>query len=450
MSQEQPPIRSRRELRRARDARLEQPGASPETVDPETADLETVDPANAGAATPESTPRAGRPAGGSASANRVRRVADAPLDAEPAAERSSQARARDRAALRAIKELADKEQQLSRGGPPTRRQMRLRELQEEVAPGTAMIPVIGSPAPGQRTPGGPGAGVPVTSGPASQAPVSNTPGKANSKPRTGGGPIATSPDGTVRVTAGPPPGAPDMTVEQALMARELLAAQASNQANKLEHIAAMESAVQVDTGARQSGADADAADPQALAEQIAQAEREAILNKRAMAKQKLAEQNSRPAAPTKTDPSAASNLAMVTPLEFVKVPGMDRPVMKPPSTSFVPLVTSPGPKLKPGQSSGKPRTLRGRAGVLARAEAAAKAAVRRPASDIEAERGTAAEVSEHPPLSASSAHGLEPLDAATAGLGRAQRARLIVLGLVGVGVLALIVGIIMISSGLSR
>ncbi|WP_423181577.1 hypothetical protein [Arthrobacter sp. NyZ413] len=452
MSQEQPPIRSRRELRRARDARLEQPGASPETVDPDTADLEITD-----AATPESTPRAAHPGGGSASANRVRRVADAPLDAQPAAERSSQARARDRAALRAIKELADKEQQLSRGGPPTRRQMRLRELQEEVAPGTAMIPVVGSPAPGQRTPGGPGAGGPVTSGPPSQGPVSNTPGNANPKPRTGGGPVTTSPDGTVRVTAGPPPGAPDMTVEQALMARELLAAQASNQANKLEHIAAMESAVQVDTAGRQSGADtqvagadADAADPQALAEQIAQAEREAILNKRAMAKQKLAEQNSRPAAPAKTDPSAASNLAMVTPLEFVKVPGMDRPVMKPPSTSFVPLVTSPGPKLKPGQSAGKPRTLRGRAGVLARAEAAAKAAVRRPASDIEAERGTGAEVSEHPPLSASSAHGLEPLDAATAGLGRAQRARLIVLGLVGVGVLALIVGIIMISSGLSR
>jgi len=245
-----------------------------------------------------------------------------------------------------------------------------------------------------------------------------------------------------------------MTVEQALMARELLAAQANNQSNKLEHIAAMESAVQKvpAPGTAVSGADVEPADPEALAEQIAQAEREAILNKRAMAKQKLAEQNSRPPAPVRVEPSAASNLAMVTPLEFVKVPGLDRPVMKPPGTSFVPLLTSPGPKLKPGQSaSGKPpRSLRGRAGVLARAEAAAKAAGRRPASDSASGGEAYAEAAEHPPISASSAYGLEPLDAATAGLGRAQRTRLLVLGLVGIGAIALIAGIIMITSGLSR
>jgi hypothetical protein len=368
-----------------------------------------------------------------ASVNRVRRVADAPVDAEPAVERSSQARARDRAALRAIKELADKEQQLSRGGPPTRRQLRLQQLQEEVAPSTSAIPIVAVPGSGPRT--------------------SSIPAQAPGNQQAGAPPVGTTPDGTVRVTAGPPPGAPEMTVEQALMARELLAAQAANQSNKLEHIAAMESAVQKVRAPEPgvSGADAEPADPEALAEQIAQAEREAILNKRATAKRKLAEQNNRPPVPVKTDPSAASNLAMVTPLEFVKVPGLDRPVMKPPGTSFVPLVTSPGPKLRPGHSTpGKSRTLRGRAGVLARAEAAAKAAGGRPPSDPALEGGTFAEVAEHPPISASSAYGLDPLDAATAGLGRAQRTRFLVLALVGIGVVALIAGIIMITSGLSR
>ncbi|GAA4031585.1 hypothetical protein GCM10023063_13030 [Arthrobacter methylotrophus] len=414
MSQEQPPIRSRRELRRARDARLGDTGGRPVV---------------AGAVTSNDAEQA--PAG--ASANRVRRVADAPVDAKPAAERSSQARARDRAALRAIKELADKEQQLSRGGPPTRRQLRLQQLQEEVAPGTSAIPIVAPPASGPRT--------------------SSIPAQTAGKQQAGGAPIGTSPDGSVRVTAGPPPGAPDMTVEQALMARELLAAQARNQSSKLEHIAAMESAVEKVGGPGRdvAGSDAEPADPEALAEQIAQAEREAVLNKRAMDKQKLAERNSRPPAAVRVEPSAASNLAMVTPLEFVKVPGLDRPVMKPPSTSFVPLVTSPGAKLKPGQSaSGKPRSLRGRAGVLARAEAAAKAAGRRPASGPAPEGEAFAEAAEHPPVSASSAYGLEPLDAATAGLGRAQRARLLVLGLVGIGAIALIAGIIMITSGLSR
>ncbi|MEZ2390064.1 hypothetical protein AB6813_11025 [bacterium RCC_150] len=411
MSQDQQPIRSRRELRRARDARLEQGEESSET-----ADLTSHGSSGSGAHEP-------------AGANRVRRVADAPVDAKPPVERSSQARARDRAALRAIKELADKEQQLSRGGPPTRRQLRLQQLQEEVAPGTSTIPVV--PAKQQ-------------SGPAKQQ---TSPAKQQD------GTIGTAPDGSVRVTAGPPPGAPEMTVEQALMARELLAAQASNQANKLEHIAAMESAVQKlpSTGTKapgeaSSGTDPEPADPHALAEQIAQAEREAILNKRAIAKQKLAEQTTRNPV-VKADPSAASNLAMVTPLEFVKVPGVERPVMKPPTTSFVPLVTSSGQRTKQGQgASGKSRTMRGRAGVLARAEAAAKAAVRRPTSSITSDD----ESVQHPPVAASSAHGLEPLDAATAGLGRAQRSRLLVLGLVGIGVVALIVGIIMITSGLSR
>ena len=107
-----------------------------------------------------------------------------------------------------------------------------------------------------------------------------------------------------------------MTVEQALAARELLAEQAQNQLAKMEHITAT---------------DPDAVDPAVLAEQIALAERAAVLNRRAAAKQKLAEQNSQPAA-RRNDPTTANNLAMVTPLEFVQVPGVERPVMKRPAT----------------------------------------------------------------------------------------------------------------------
>ncbi|MFH5877793.1 hypothetical protein [Arthrobacter sp. NA-172] len=197
MSQDQPPIPSRRELRRARDARSEETGASPVAT-------ETV------------TPDGVKAASAGASGNRVRRVADAPVDAQPAAERSSQARARDRAALRAIKELADKEQQLSRGGPPTRRQLRLQELQEEVAPGTSAIPVVPVPGSGPRTSSIP-AQKPSGQLPGGQQASGQQPGSQQAS----GASIGTSHDGGVRVTAGPPPGGPEMTVEQALMAREL-------------------------------------------------------------------------------------------------------------------------------------------------------------------------------------------------------------------------------------
>lgn len=66
-----------------------------------------------------------------------------------------------------------------------------------------------------------------------------------------------------------------MSVEQALAVRELIAAQVQNQTSKLEHIAEQ---------------DPLAVDPEVLAQQIALAERAAVLNKRAAAKQRLAEQ----------------------------------------------------------------------------------------------------------------------------------------------------------------
>ena len=186
-----------------------------------------------------------------------------------------------------------------------------------------------------------------------------------------------------------------------------------------------------------------------------------MLNRRAAAKQKLAEQNSQPAAPPRNDPTTANNLAMVTPLEFEKVPGMERPVMKRPATSYVPVVTNPGPRVdaprKPGlrrpglsrqrAAAAATGSAAGRAGVLARAEAAAKAGTARPAA-------AAGESEENfvggEPVAAHSAYGLDPLDAATAGLGRARRLRLLQLGVLALGVIALIAGITLIVTGLAH
>ncbi|MCP2047081.1 hypothetical protein [Paenarthrobacter histidinolovorans] len=410
-SQEQRPIRSRRELRRARE---QNPEVQAEPTVPQ-------EPA---------APQETEPAGGAERSNgRNRRAADVPVDAVGAAaqERSSQIRARDRAALRTIKELADKEEQLSGGGPPTRRQLRLQQLQAEVA--TSMNPIV--PMPGAKPKAA------DKDGEKQQTPDGPRESAQPKKPAPSG-----SPNG--------PAAESEMSVEQALAVRELIAAQVQNQTSKLEHIAEQ---------------DPLAVDPEVLAQQIALAERAAVLNKRAAAKQKLAEQNqsgqkqpaqnqpaqnlSGPNQPgegkppsTSAGPSTANNLAMVTPLEFVKVPGVERPVMKRPSTTFVPLVTSSGPKLDSGPAPAKERAPRGRAGVLARAEAVARSPRNKVVPTAEPSEET-----QRPPVSASTAYGLDPLDASTAGLARAQRSRLLQYGVLALGLVALIVGIIMITSG---
>jgi hypothetical protein len=194
------------------------------------------------------------------------------------------------------------------------------------------------------------------------------------------------------------------------------------------------------------------------------------MNRRAMARQKLAEQaggqaqaagpaNQAPAGGTedKAGPSTASNLAMVTPLEFVQVPGVERPVMKPPATSHVPVTTRPGTKV---QAAGKRRPAArtkaapaesgtGRSQVIARAEAAAKAASRpKPAARPEGQSEDLFE--DLPRVPARSAYGLDPLDAATAGLTRARRNRVLQFCILAFGILALVAGIILIVTGMSR
>ena len=433
MSQEQPPVRSRRELRQARDERLDTAGPG----EPTEAEI----------------------------TGRSRRVADVPVDSvRGAAERSSQVRARDRAALRTIKELAEKEGHLAGGGEPTRRQLRLLQLAAETAPATqanTIVPVSPRTRATPVVPAAAKAAAPKDAVPkdaaakdAIQKDAVPTVAAATGSAAPTGSPAATGPGapaakGPAIAGDGVGPGGKTpggMTVEQALAARELLAEQAKNQMAKMEHITAT---------------DPDAVDPAVLAEQIALAERAAVLNRRAAAKQKLAEQNSQPAAP-RNDPATVSNLAMVTPLEFEKVPGVERPVMKRPATSYVPVVTNPGPRVdaprkagglrRPGlsrQRSADPAA--GRGGVLARAEAAAQARTGRPISAVANTAGEAGEgLVGGEPVAANSAHGLEPLDAATAGLGRARRMRLLQLAVLALGVIALIAGVTLIVTGLAR
>lgn len=447
MSQEQPPVRSRRELRQARDARLGAKQDAGAVVPGQVPPASKQQPEQA-AASPAGSAPASRAMDGGSGTGRVRRVAPGPVDSvrsETGSERSSQIRARDRAALRTIKELAEKEEQLSGGGPPTRRQLRLQQLAAETAPPTAANPVVApsrsSSSPGSRRQG-------------AGRQESSTEALTSSQDTEWDGAAANTPHG--------------MTVEQALTARSLIAEQARNQIAKMEHITAT---------------DPEAVDPEILAQQIALAERAAVLNKRAMAKQKLAEQNSTPPQ-ARHDPSAASNLAMVTPLEFVQVPGVDRPVMKKPATSYVPVVTHPGPRMPAAHPSG-PRTsgtprvrgntaASGRAGVLARAEAVAQAApapaaprpgisAHQDAQWVETDHREGSERREvawetessenftpRPRVSANEAYGLEPLDAVTAGLGRAQRLRMLQLAVLAIGIVALIAGVTMIISGLTR
>jgi hypothetical protein len=482
MSQEQPPIRSRRELRKARDAQQASVSTGTDQLSPAAKRPPASRPAAGAGAAGDNVTGSGAQNAAGPDANPRREASLAPEQTHT--QRSSQIRARDRAALRTIKELEEKEGQLAAGGAPTRRQLRLQQLKEQAL--TAANPIVAPAAPAAS-----GANE------AGTRPGKGQPGQEKSA--RGQDPRAAKGTGAPSRTFAAPEG---MTVEQALAARALIAEQAKNQIAKMEHIASL---------------DPEAVDPEILAEQIALAERAAVINRRAMAKQKLAEQagvpvagqeplpgqelvpgqeqvpateprpggkpvpgekpapgqqkpsqsgpKAAPAAGQRAAPSAASNLAMVTPLEFVQVPGVDRPVMKPPATSHVPVTTRPGTKVQPGAGTKKRRPAAGgrtvpsdggtgRSQVIARAEAAARAAAR-PRPAVQPPAAVAGSDSEDafadlPRIPARSAHGLDPLDAATAGMARANRNRMLQLCVLAFGILALISGIVLIISGMSH
>ncbi len=218
----------------------------------------------------------------------------------------------------------------------------------------------------------------------------------------------------------------------------------------------------------------------ALAAKKAEAERAAILSQRAQARERLAQESAK-SKRASSDPKSTDNLAMVTPLEFIEVPGSERPVLRPPSTTHVPIVTRANPRQsthlprpagpapatgtlpvvpsgnaerfdaalsagaarRPGTGS-RPLT-GGRSSTLMQAQAMATGGhpkVRPAVEHAEVQR------SQMPPMPADYAHGLEPLDAMTAGLGRTQRNMLIQWGSILVGGAALVVGAIMFFSSI--
>lgn len=369
--------------------------------------------------TPDSPPTDPPRAAGSATGERrSRRAADLPVDAPPSStststERISQIRARDREMLRNYRALADQQPE-RQAEIPTRRQLRLqqqaareKERPEAAAAGTATA-----------------AGTAAAAGLPEQQ--QNPPSSVSS--------------------------AVEMTVEQALAAREAIIGQAQNQ------VAMMEAAAKDDPFA---------VDLELLAQQKALAERAAILNTRAQKIQQLTQENQQ-RKPLLNDPTTAHNLSIVSPVEFVREPA-ENPASPAPSTSSIPVtigqppaagetalgavapavvpqapspaergvrpvVTAPAAPTDPPLVSGAPDSF-GRSRVLAQAEAMVREQ-RRPGSD-----GVT-------PIRARSAYGLEPLDAMTAGLARVQRMRIVQYSVVGLGALALITGIMMIISGL--
>lgn len=287
-----------------------------------------------------------------------------------------------------------------------------------------------------------------------------------------------------------------------------------------------------------------------LAAQRADTERAAVLTQRAQARERLAQEsarnrrpasdsrpasNSRPEPSPVADPTATNNLAMVTPLVFVDAPSGSGQVLRPPSTTHVPIVTRSTPQQKAGSRKPLPRPEKkaaaaarapgntaagsgtvtrsssevetqaqatvpqsnavpkasampnasaarfdaalsartvnrpgpgnrpltgGRSNTLKRAEAmatgghptVAPAVGHRAEHSADAATDVPVEVhrSQMPPMPADYAHGLEPLDAMTAGLGRIQRNRLLQWGSLVVGGAALVVSVILFITTLTR
>jgi hypothetical protein len=330
---------------------------------------------------------------------RSRRAAEAPVDAvpEPDHERQSQARARDREALRAYRALAESQavriDDGARVETPTRRQLRLQQVQgRAIAPGTlSEASVDGSsrdPLPGGRR----DRRHRTTPTPTVVDPSSGGPGRAD--------PNAGDLRGAVDVTS----------IEEAVAARQLLVDDALKLAVRMQS---------------EGNDDPFVVDPDVLAQQKALAERAAILNSRARRMQELSEQNQQ-RIPATNDPAAAHNLSIIAPPEFIRVPGGAQAVLRAPTTSHIPVVIP-----RPRQVVAETKTPSDQSGngsdLLVQAQPSAEAA----------------------PIGASSAFGLEPLDAMTAGLGRMRRLRYIQYSLVGVGAAALLTGIIMTVSSLN-
>lgn len=325
---------------------------------------------------------------------RSRRALDVPADgtAPDRVERSSEVRARDRAALRAYREVVDAVE--VEAPLPSRKLLRKQQIDADRAPATNPLQILDADS------------------------------LAAAKPMPSDNAEASS------------------SMATALAERDALVNDARTQLESMP-----------------PSGDPLTVDLEVLAQQKALAERAAILNERAQARARLAEESA-DARQKLNDPTTAYNLAMVTPLQFVKVPGVERPVLQAPATSHVPVVTRSNPTLlRPNRppksmpavaaptadqaSAADESNQRSRAQVLRLAEQAARV---RPAviGKNNADQSLALKDGEVAPMPAQRAHGLEPLDAVTAGLGRVQRNRFLQWGVAVIGLGALIAGVSMI------
>ncbi len=598
MSKDKEPMRSRRQWREQSAQSSGTAGNPPVPGRPA--------PKTAAAVPPADTETGAVDAAGTAPAAELANGAGEPTT--PLRERESQTRARDRAALRAYKDLVDP---VGLSPLPSRRALRQAQLDAERAPITAVNMVVSAaaaPSAGGTQPSPQAKPARTSQKPAQAAPAA--PAKAAPKPaeghkegRTGqqeaqpaapvgrpangplprtrvgrraaanapvDGPAALQGD-SARNSAAPaappaPPTSPRSAAAQSLTGQpsagpvpapdQAAAIARGGSYSSLPGLVPGGSYYPVSAGpptASGPGAAPTSEEIQVLSAQKAEAERAAILTQRAQTRDRLAQEsvkNRRPAA----DPTATDNLAMVTPLEFVEVPGAVRPVMRPPTTTHLPIVARSTPQQPTGARKPLPRqdsnaieswdvvpagkagaggttsadgksggdvgtaaqpqpdpateampavpranTVRsvsaerfdaalaaravhrpgpgnrtltgGRSSTLRQAEAmatgghptvrpAATRAAAAPAARTEVPAARAAvapaavpaevQRSQMPPLPADYAHGLEPLDAMTAGLGRTQRNRLLQWGSLIVGGAAFVVGAIMFITTLTR
>ncbi|NKX56185.1 hypothetical protein [Arthrobacter mobilis] len=313
MSQDSQPPRSRREARLQ--ARLAPSGSdqrgrvaleTPRSLDAVAAPARGAAPAGAGGGAAETSAGAG-------------------------SERASQVRARDREARQVLNALTGSMPKIVQepAAVPTRRQLRMQQLEREHVGGLGAggaASVVPAPAEGTRDQAAQlqqsGAG--DLEGPGMVADAAYNP----ERPALRGG----RRDRRERRESQPDDGA-NLTAEDAVAARDELMNHAAGLAQLLE---------------TEAGQDPSQVDLKLLAEQKALAERAAILNRRAADKQRLSEQ-------TKQGREAAVLPAVVrdpvsAPMEFVRLPGSDRQVMRPAATSFVPVTTDPAPVQQPAKS----------------------------------------------------------------------------------------------------
>ncbi|ALV45594.1 hypothetical protein MB46_08930 [Arthrobacter alpinus] len=526
MSKETEPIRSRRQLR-AQSTQVAGVSAKPKTpLSP--APEEAAVPV----ATPEKAPSSAAPAVPAAR----------PEPSAHRTERESQIRARDRAALRAYKELVDPP---GLSPLPSRRAIRQAQLDAERAPVTAVNPVVSVVPPATVVPDAP-SNAPKTQAAPLVEPAASTSGKpqspaplASAPPRTRGGRRAAATAAARGVSAGQPAAAVQGSTPVAHAAETAAVAEPATSGpvtsaphapgiatTELPEPAAATSALYpplpglvpggsyypVSAGPPPAVVAPTTEELRILAAERAEAERAAVLAERAQARERLAQESAKNRRPA-SDPTATNNLAMVTPLDFIEVPGVDRPVLRQPTTTHVPIVATAAirgvskrsgatpnrtaaPKLPPAPTAATPvqalpdsnhdrgpvastakspstvptvsaerfdaalaaravhrpgpgnRPLTGgRSSTLKQAEAMAtgkQGVLRAEPETVPVQR------SQMPPMPADYAHGLEPLDAMTAGLARTQRNALIHWGLTVAGGAALVVGVIMFITSLAR